>query len=163
MNWFSGIVDELAADPFKATFVVIFLVIGVVYYAWTPVKFLFDPVVRREHGHVVAVDLSVDKHAVWKGNEDPLSVRLIARMSSGEELSFGWKENTFDMSRAIKKQVFTQGGYFINLNAPKINADPRAQKAAIAHMKDHYFRFWLPQPQSVVVKHRKSGGFSWDY
>jgi len=35
------------------------------------------------------VDISVDKNARWKGNEDPMQNRKVARMLSGEELPFG--------------------------------------------------------------------------
>ena len=47
----------------------------------------------------------------------------------------------------------------INLYEPKINAGPHTQQAAIAHMKERYFRYWLPQPRPVVVVRRKSGRF----
>ena len=85
-EWFAG---HMAEDPFKTVVLALWLVSLVVQIAWPYVRNLFDPVVKREHGHVVAVDISVDKNARWKGNEDPMQNRKVARMPSGEELLFG--------------------------------------------------------------------------
>ena len=83
----------------------------------------------------------------------------MARMPSGEELLFGWCDEAIGLPKDIKRQVFARGGHMINLYEPKINADPHTQQAAIAHMKERYFRYWLPQPRPVVVVRRKSGRF----
>ena len=154
-EWFAG---HMAEDPFKTVVLALWLVSLVVQIAWPRVRDLFDPVVKREYGHVVAVDGG----AWWKGNEDPMQTRELARMPSGEEL-FAWVDGTIGLHRDIKRQVFTRGGWLINQTAPKINADPHTQQMAIAQMKARYFRYWLPQPKSLVVVHRKSGRYQGKY
>lgn len=153
-EWYAG---HMAEDPFKTVVLTLLLVSLVVQIAWPYVRNLFDPVVKREHGHVVAVDISVDKNARWKGNEDPMQNRKVARMPSGEELLFGWCDEAIGLPKDIKRQVFA--GRAINLYEPKIIADLHTQQMAIAQMKERYFRYWLPQPKAVVVVRRKSGRF----
>ena len=156
-EWYAG---HMAEDPFKTVVLTIMIVAFFIQIAWPHVRDLFDPVVKREYGHVVAVDIAVDGGAWWKGNEDPMQARMVAQMPSGEELLFGWQDGTVGLPRAITRQVFARGGWLINQDAPKINAEPDVQKAAIAHMKERYFRYLLPEPMPVVIVHRKSGRFS---
>ncbi len=158
-QWFADVWAEATEDTFKAVMLGLLLAVGVVEIAWPRVRDLFDPVVKREYGHVVAVDGG----AWWKGNEDPMQTRELARMPSGEELLFAWVDGTIGLHRDIKRQVFTRGGWLINQTAPKINADPHTQQMAIAQMKARYFRYWLPQPKSLVVVHRKSGRYQGKY
>ena len=154
-QWFADVWAEATEDTFKAVMLGLLLAVGVVEIAWPRVRDLFDPVVKREYGHVVAVDGG----AWWKGNEDPMQTRELARMPSGEELLFGWCDEAIGLPKDIKRQVFARGGRMINLYEPKINADLHTQQAAIAQMKERYFRYWLPQPKAVVVVRRKSGRF----
>lgn len=160
LEWYSG---HMAEDPFKTVILTILIVAFFIQIAWPRVRDLFDPVVKREYGHVVAVDIAVDGGAWWKGNEDPMQTRELARMPSGEELLFAWVDGTIGLHRDIKRQVFTRGGGLINQTAPKINADPHTQQMAIAQMKARYFRYWLPQAKSLVVVHRKSGRYQGKY
>lgn len=158
-EWFSGLMADAAEHPVRAVLIVLLLVSFLVQVFGSRVRDLFDPVVKREYGHVVAVDLAVDKNARWKGNDEPLQNRKVARLPSGEELLFSWCDAAIGLPGDIKRQVFAGDGHLINLYEPKINADPATQQAAIAQMKDKYFRFWLPQPKAVVIVRRKSGRF----
>lgn len=158
-EWFSELLTFAAEHPVRAVLIAFFFVAFLFQLFGSRVRDLFDPVVKREYGHVVAVDLAVDKNARWKGNDEPLQNRKVARMPSGEELLFSWCDAGIGLPGDIKRQVFAGEGRLINLYEPKINADPAAQQAAIAQMKEKYFRFWLPQPKAVVIVRRKSGRF----
>lgn len=159
---FKEIFTGLFSDLFENKFALVLFGFFALSIVWSVVRNIFDKVVKREYGHVVAVDISVRRRPLSNnGDSDPMHTRMLVRMPSGEELLTRWDDSTGSLQNSIRKQVFQ--GTWVNLYAPKINVPPEQQKAAIEQMKAQFYRFELPQPTSVVVKRRKSGRFDLDF
>lgn len=158
---FKEIFTGLFSDLFENTFAFVLFGFFALSIVWSVVRNIFDKVVKREYGHVVAVDISVTRRPLANKNSEPMKTRMLVRMGSGEELLTRWDDSTGSLGNGIRKQVFQ--GTWVNLYAPKINVPPEQQKAAIEQMKAQFYRFELPQPTSVVVKRRKSGRFDLEF
>lgn len=139
-------------------------VVTVVLFVWRlfgyRIRNLWDKKEWQEDGHVVAVDISVAKHARLKGDDEPLSTRVVARLKSDEIILDAWAEGIRWVPREVRKQVFAKEGRVIDHFEPKINsADPREQQDAIQKMKENYYRYWLCEPVPATISMRKSGRY----
>ncbi len=158
---FTELFSELFTDLFENKFALVLFGFFALSIVWSVVRKIFDKVVRREYGHVVAVDISVSRRPLANKNWKPMKTRMLVRMPSGEELLTRWNDSMLDLKNGIRQQVFQ--GTWTNFHAPKINAAPDVQEEAIKQMKDSFFRYQLPQPTSVVVRRRKSGRFDLEF
>lgn len=158
---FPDLFARLFSDLIENKFVFVLFGFFALSIVWPVVRKNFDKVVKREYGHVVAVDISVTRRPLSSRNSEPMHTRMLVRMGSGEELLTRWDDSTGRLRNGIRKQVFQ--GNWINLYAPKINVPPEQQEAAIEQMKAKFYRFELPQPTSVVVLRRKSGRFDLEF